>query len=105
MKDCGYLMIKLSDKRNVKSYQENWMLYHRYLWEKENGKIPLGSVLIFKDNNPLNCNLDNLMILSREDAAKTKKGGIKMLGNAELTEAFATLIALQNKLTEMEGNK
>jgi len=40
---------------------------HRYIWEQSNGSIPKGYNIVFKDNNTLNCNLDNLIIMSNAE--------------------------------------
>lgn len=40
---------------------------HRFVWEQSNGAIPKGYNIVFKDNNTLNCNLDNLIIMSNAD--------------------------------------
>ena len=42
----------------------NWELYQRYLWEQENGPIPAGNVVRFKDGNSLNCSLENLEMIT-----------------------------------------
>lgn len=41
-----------------------WIPLHRYNWEKENGKIPAKQKLIFKDGNTMNCEIDNLELLT-----------------------------------------
>ena len=53
-----YIWIKPHDGRRM-------MPKHRYLWELEHGEIPKGFNVQFKDGNPLNCELDNLYLISR----------------------------------------
>jgi hypothetical protein len=43
---------------------------HRYLWEKENGKIPEGHIIHHIDGNKLNNNLSNLKLMSRSEHSK-----------------------------------
>lgn len=43
-----------------------WELYHRYLWEQNNGKIPKGYIVAFKDGDSMNCVIENLELISRE---------------------------------------
>lgn len=38
-----------------------------YTWEQAYGPVPLGSVVTFRDGNPLNCVLDNLLIMTRAE--------------------------------------
>jgi len=44
-----------------------WELLHRYKWEKYNGKIPKGMLVVFKDGNSLNCNINNLELITRKE--------------------------------------
>jgi hypothetical protein len=41
-----------------------WELYHRIIWEKANGKIPENHIVIFKDDNPQNTEIENLELIS-----------------------------------------
>ena len=84
----GYVEIKISDPNK-------WQLKHRYLWEKENGKVPKGMVLIFKDNNKLNVCLDNLILISRAENMKiNSRGDSAFTGQAK--ETAVNLIRLEN---------
>jgi len=84
----GYVEIKISDPNK-------WQLKHRYLWEKENGKIPKGMVLIFKDNNKLNIDLDNLILISRAENMKiNSRRDSAFTGQAK--ETVVNLIRLEN---------
>ena len=42
-----------------------WIGLHRYLWEKEYGKIPRGFVIKFKNGDTLDCRLENLEMIPR----------------------------------------
>lgn len=73
----GYIEIKVKDPNK-------WQLKHRYVWEKENGEIPKGMLLIFKDNNKLNIDLDNLMLISKaENAVINRAGGSVFTGQTK----------------------
>lgn len=43
-----------------------WKLLHRVTWERHHGPIPRGYNVQFKDGNQLNCDIDNLYIISRK---------------------------------------
>lgn len=43
-----------------------WKLLHRVIWERHHGPIPMGHNIQFKDGNQLNCDIDNLYIISRK---------------------------------------
>lgn len=51
-----YLYIYLGVKKR--------MPLQRYLWEQDHGPVPKGHKITFKDGNTLNCNLDNLELIS-----------------------------------------
>ena len=59
----GYVLLKASGCRNM-------VLKHRYVWEKHNGPIPKGYNVSFKDGDRTNCELQNLMLVSRKEAAR-----------------------------------
>lgn len=62
----GVITIRRTSGREykwIRLSQANWMFYHRYLWEKQHGKIPKGYVVTFKDGDRMNCVLDNLEMI------------------------------------------
>lgn len=54
-KGLGYWLIKTEDPGK-------WELYHRYLWEKENGPIPEGYCVTFLDGNVDNLDISNMAL-------------------------------------------
>ena len=55
-----YFWIKIAEP-------EEWVLLHRYNWEKKYGPIPKGLNLVFKDGNTTNCELKNLELITRQE--------------------------------------
>lgn len=51
----------------IRVAEKDWRLLQRYNWEKQNGSIPEGHVIIFKDGNQANCNVENLQCISMEE--------------------------------------
>lgn len=43
-----------------------WVRKKRYVWEQHNGTIPDGYVIMAKDGNNENCDIDNLVMVSRD---------------------------------------
>lgn len=56
----GYYEIKVAEPNK-------WKLKHRVIWEQVNGAIPRGFNVQFKNHNPLDCRIDNLYLISRQD--------------------------------------
>jgi len=51
----------------IKIKDSQWELLQRHVWTQANGEIPPGSVVIFLDGNYLNCELNNLQVISRRE--------------------------------------
>jgi hypothetical protein len=45
----------------------NWKLLHLHLWELENGEVPEGHCLWFKDNDTMNCEPSNMELITRAE--------------------------------------
>lgn len=56
----GYLEIKVAEPNR-------WRLKHRVIWEQAYGAIPKGFNVQFKNHNPLDCRIENLYLISRQD--------------------------------------
>ncbi len=37
-----------------------WKMYHVEVWERDNGPVSKGNIIVFKDGNSLNCIIENL---------------------------------------------
>ncbi|MBT1702939.1 HNH endonuclease signature motif containing protein [Chryseosolibacter indicus] len=53
-----------------------WVLYQRFVWEQINGTIPDGFLVAFKNNDSLDCSIENLYLISKSDNMK-RNGHIK----------------------------
>jgi 5-methylcytosine-specific restriction endonuclease McrA len=62
----------------------------RYLWEKYNGKVPNKYVVTYRDGNPENCELDNLIIISR-----SRRNSIALMGH-EVSEETKKKISIKH---------
>lgn len=70
----GAVTIRTEHKeRNGRKYkwirisEGNWEMLHKHIWEKENGLVPEGYCLWFIDGNSLNCKLENLELITRDE--------------------------------------
>lgn len=95
----GYRQVKITDTGNtVNDYVE----LHRIVWEEHNGSIPNGHIVVFKDGNPLNCNIENLMLMKRAESVLINKMGLSQV-DAELKETVHLLV--KNRLKIIERSK
>jgi hypothetical protein len=88
----GYTKIKT---RNPKT----WKRKHRLIWEKANGKIPRGHVVIFGDGNKLNFVLDNLLLISRSELAVMNREGL-ISNHRDLTKVGKSIADIKILIAE-----
>lgn len=79
----GYVLIKLDDRNK-------WKRKHIWIWEKEYGEVPKGHIIIFRDNNKYNFDIDNLKCISRSVNAVINRNR----WNAYTNEAKDVMITL-----------
>lgn len=85
----------------IKIKDNEWVLYHRFLWKKVNGPIPKDYILAFKDKNTDNVVIENLELISRSES---------MLRNSahnyphEIIPSMLMLKKLENKLNDLKND-
>ncbi|CAB4148736.1 HNH nuclease [uncultured Caudovirales phage] len=86
----GYTYVKIADN--------DWRLKHRVVWEQVNGPIPADHIVVFKDNNLLNFDINNLLLISKAE---------NMLRNTlhQYPEPIQQIIKLNNKLKKQINAK
>jgi len=93
----GYFMKKVADPHK-------WELLSKLLWKEAGNEIPEGHRLIFKDGNPLNCTLDNMMLVSMKHHLQMNKKGLRSI-NPDVTETRVTLLKLNDAIRGKENGK
>lgn len=63
----GYLQRKMTD---TKCTSKDYRMVHHLVWEEQNGPVPTGHALIFKDRNKTNIQLDNLELITRAELCR-----------------------------------
>jgi hypothetical protein len=76
-------IVKRKHKRDGRTYKfistgKKMVPYHRYLWEQAYGKIPKGTNIQFKDENPLNCVIENLYAIRRTEQMVANSGSANL---------------------------
>lgn len=92
----GYLIRK---RQATGTQWKRWEFLHRAVWEEHNGPIPDGMIVTFKDGNKQNCDIDNLMLITRGEHASLVKLGLRSQ-DPDLTEAGLNLIRLKNAVKD-----
>lgn len=55
----GYTWVKIAEK--------TWRVKHQLIWEKQNGPVPAGHIVAFRDGNPHNFLIDNLELITKAE--------------------------------------
>lgn len=63
----GFILIKVPERDPHTGFPTRYKHKHVWVWEQANGPVPEGHAVVFKDSNKLNCDLDNLMLLTRTE--------------------------------------
>lgn len=90
---------KLRKKRMEGTQWERWEFLHRAVWEEANGPIPNDKVVTFKDSDPLNCDLSNLMLVTRRENQQLTRQKLRF-DDPDLTEAAVNTVRLKNAISD-----
>lgn len=95
---------KLRKKKMTGTLWERWEFLHRAVWEEHNGPIQKGMVVTFKDSNRLNCDISNLMLITKGvNATLTRKE--YRFSDPDLTETAANMLMLQQTAAKRRRKK
>lgn len=81
----GYIEVKVKMRPSSPLCNDNFVLKHRLVWEKENGPIPKGYTVYFLDGNKQNCAIENLALISRAELLQMTRKGLRST-NPQLTK-------------------
>lgn len=91
----GYAEIKVSNGNK----NRNWKGKHVVIWEKENGLIPKGHVVIFGDSNNRNFDISNLILVTRRQLLNLNREKL-IQKDVELTKTAIFITDLKQKISE-----
>ncbi len=94
---------KLRKKQMTGSLWERWEFLHRAVWVENNGPIPDGMMVSFRDSNPLNCDIENLMLITKSENAKINRRGLRF-EDPDLTDAAVSMVRLENAVRERRND-
>jgi hypothetical protein len=87
-----------TDKRGIKYKfirirKAVWLPLQRHIWQQANGKIKRGRKIVFKDGDPMNCNINNLECLTSKELM------IRNSYHSRFPKSIANIIQLRGALT------
>lgn len=93
----GYTLIKTKAPNT-------WEYKQRVIWERVNGEIPKGCVIIFADGDKTNLNTDNLICVTRNELKVLNK--CRLISSVpELTKTGLNIAKIKIKLAEIRKEK
>jgi hypothetical protein len=97
----GFILIKIAEKNPHTGFPTRYKHKQVHIWEKENGPVPEGKVVAFKDSDKTNCEPKNLMLISRAQLLDLNRLKYKDTP-AELKPSVLALSKLRVKTRAME---
>lgn len=79
----GTVSVRNSYKKGQKYVYEkvaepnHWQMQHVLVWERHNGPVPKGKVILFLDGNTLNTDIGNLMLVDRKVHVRMNQLGLR----------------------------
>lgn len=95
---------KLRKKQMTGTLWERWEFLHRAVWEEHNGPIPEGMMVTFKDSDRMNCDIENLMLVTKGQSVVMTRKGYRS-GDPDITEAGAILAKLEIEIGKKKKAK
>lgn len=92
----GYILMQVPERNPYTGYPARYKYKHVWIWEQANGPRPKGHVIIFRDGNNRNFNLDNLALLSRRELLVLNQRGYKSAPD-ELKSTIMALAKMEAK--------
>lgn len=94
-----YIKVQMEGKQN-----ERWRPLSIVTWEKHNGPVPEGMNVSFKDSNRENCDIDNLMLVTKaEHVVLTTKN--YRSNDPDLTVAALGVVRLKMRMSKLRREK
>lgn len=103
-RECGDQRTDCDGYRYVKTGRNKWELKHHLLWRGMKGEIPEGHAVIFKDRNPENITLENLVLVSRESLARLNKK-FSDLPAGDIRNAAINLVGLESTIRKRNASR
>ena len=61
-----YIMVKVRECEKGVPSHKIWKMKQQVVWEENYGEIPKGKIIVFLDNNSMNCDISNLYLADRK---------------------------------------
>lgn len=93
---------KLRKRQMTGTLWQRWEFLHQAVWREHFGPVPRGMCISFRDGDRSNCDISNLMLITREESAALTGFGFRS-GDPELTDAGLMNIRLREAIKAKRG--
>ncbi len=93
----NYVDIKIADP-------DVWKGKHILTWEKHNGPVPEGKVIIFGDKNNRNFDINNLLLVTRGELATLNRYSL-IKNDSEITKAGINIVKVKQAISRRSSNE
>lgn len=102
-KDIGAERISNDGYYYVKVGEPNlWKMKQHKVWEEHNGPVPKDSIILFLDQNKANCDINNLILISRAELALLNKEKLSTIPELNKSKLLISKIKLkESKLRKL----
>ena len=97
----GYVLVKVAEPNPYTGFPTRWKHKQVHIWEQDNGPVPDGMIVVFRDGDKRNIDPENLMLTSRAELLILNKNGYKD-APAELKPSILALSKLEVKTFRRE---
>lgn len=97
----GYIVVKVQEEG---TQRQRWKFKHLIEWEKHNGPVPKGYMVIFLDGNKLNCDIENLAMISRQEHIEMVRLKLRF-DDPELTKLGVNISRVNRKIKDRKKAK
>lgn len=73
----GFVLIKVIERDPHTGFPTRYKHKHVHIWERDNGPVPKGMVVAFRDSDRTNIEPENLMLISRAELLRLNKHDYK----------------------------
>ena len=81
-----------------------WRMKHVLEWERHNGPVPKGKIVVFADGDTLNTDISNLLLVSRSQHAVMNRWGIKGC-DKDHAEVAANIASLKIQISKAKKGR
>lgn len=99
----GYIWVKINDQPKARK-NVNWIQKHRLIWQQHNGPIPEDHVIIFKDGDRRNFDINNLTCITRAENVRMNQARLRSADPAA-TETAIAIAKIKTKVGSMRSEK